>query len=111
VLVEEGRRAGQAVSVRVEGDPIALPAGLDLAAYRLVQEVLTNARKHAAGARVAVTLRWRPAELAIEVLDDGPGPARSGNGTGHGLKRFRLHGRHKRGRPTPPLALPGEAVA
>jgi signal transduction histidine kinase len=85
VLVEEGRRAGQAVSVRVEGDPIALPAGLDLVAYRIVQEVLTNARKHAAGARVAVTLRWRPAELAIEVLDDGPGPARSGNGTGHGL--------------------------
>jgi signal transduction histidine kinase len=84
-LVAEGWRAGQAVSVLVEGDPIALSAGLDLAAYRIVQESLTNARKHAVGARVAVTLRWRPAELTIEVLDDGPGPAPSANGTGHGL--------------------------
>ena len=64
-LVAEGRRAGQAVSVLVEGEPIALSAGLDLAAYRIVQEALTNARKHAVGARVAVTLRWRPAELTI----------------------------------------------
>ena len=71
--------------MQLAGDPVRLPAGLDLTAYRIVQEGLTNARKHAPGAAVDLTLRWRPAELEIEVTDDGPGPPISPNGAGHGL--------------------------
>jgi signal transduction histidine kinase len=84
-LLDEGRRSGQAIRFEAEGQPVRLPAGLDLTAYRIVQEALTNARKHAAGATVDVRLRWRPAELEIEVVDDGPGPQSSPNGVGHGL--------------------------
>jgi signal transduction histidine kinase len=84
-LLEEVRSAGQTVSVNVEGEPVALPAGVDLAAYRIVQEALTNARRHAAGSHAAVTLRWRRGELGIEVVDDGPGPAQAGDPPGHGL--------------------------
>ncbi|HWK30148.1 MAG TPA: histidine kinase [Solirubrobacter sp.] len=84
-LIEEARRSGHAIRFEAEGEPVRLPAGLDLTAYRIVQEGLTNARKHAPGAAVDVTLRWRPAELEIEVADDGPGPPPSPNGGGHGL--------------------------
>ena len=84
-LLEEGRRGGHQIRFEVEGDPTRLPAGLDLTAYRIVQESLTNARKHAPGAAVDITLRWRPAELEIEVADDGPGPPSNPNGVGHGL--------------------------
>jgi signal transduction histidine kinase len=84
-LLEEGRRGGHEIRFEVEGDPARLPAGLDLTAYRIVQEGLTNARKHAPGAAVEINLRWRPAELEIEVIDDGPGRPADANGTGHGL--------------------------
>jgi signal transduction histidine kinase len=84
-LLDEGRRGGHEVRFEVEGDPVRLPTGLDLTAYRIVQEGLTNARKHAPGAAVDVKLRWRPGELEIEVTDDGPGPRSNANGTGHGL--------------------------
>jgi signal transduction histidine kinase len=84
-LLEELRRAGQTISLSVEGEPVTLPPGVDLAAYRIVQEALTNARRHAAGAHAAVTLRWRREELGIEVVDDGPGPAASSDRPGHGL--------------------------
>ena len=84
-LIADARGAGQMVDCRVEGGPLALPAGLDLTAYRIVQEALTNARKHAPGARTEVRLRWRPTELQIEVVDDGPGRSSRSNGTGHGL--------------------------
>jgi signal transduction histidine kinase len=84
-LLEEVRSAGQTVTVNVEGEPVALPAGVDLAAYRIVQEALTNARRHAAGAHADVTLRWRRGELGIEVVDDGPGPVASDEPPGHGL--------------------------
>jgi signal transduction histidine kinase len=84
-LIEEGRRGGQAIGLEVEGDPARLSAGLDLTAYRIVQEALTNARKHAPGARATVVLRWRAAELEIEILDAGPRVATDANGAGHGL--------------------------
>jgi len=54
-----------------------------------VQEALTNARRHAPGAGAGVTLRWHPRELAIEVVDDGPGPPAETNGAGHGLVGMR----------------------
>jgi signal transduction histidine kinase len=84
-LVADGRRAGQAVDLSVEGEPVSLPPGLDLTAYRIVQEGLTNSRKHAPGAHVRVTLRWNPTDLEIEMLDDGPGHGAQKNGAGHGL--------------------------
>ena len=84
-LLAEGRHGGHAISFEVEGEPVRLPAGLDLTAYRIVQEALTNARKHAPGARVDVALRWRAAELEIEVVDDGAGAPEDTNGAGHGL--------------------------
>jgi signal transduction histidine kinase len=84
-LLHESRKTGQLVDLRVEGQPRLLSAGIDLAAYRIIQEALTNTRRHAPGARSDVTLRWRAGELAIEIVDDGPGPNPSPNGAGHGL--------------------------
>jgi signal transduction histidine kinase len=84
-LLEDGRSSGHTIRLRVEGEPVALPPGLDLTAYRIVQEALTNTRKHAPGAALDVALRWQPAVLEIEVVDDGPGPARNGAAAGHGL--------------------------
>ena len=95
-LLEESRRAGQTVRFEVDGEPIGLPAGLDLTAYRIVQEALTNSRKHAPGAQTEVALHWRAAELEIEVVDHGSGLRRDANGVGHGLigmrERIALYG-------------------
>jgi signal transduction histidine kinase len=95
-LLEEGRRGGHEITLDVEGDPVRLPAGLDLTAYRILQEGLTNVRKHAPGAAVEINLRWRAAELEIELADDGPGPLADANGSGHGLigmrERVALYG-------------------
>jgi signal transduction histidine kinase len=91
VLVDEARAAGLAVELEVEGPPVDLPAGLELAAYRLIQEALTNVRKHAPTSRAKVRLCYEPDRLRIEVSDDG-GPsdavrdsARNASGLGHGL--------------------------
>ena len=98
VLVEQVERAGLPVALAIEGEPVALPAGLDLCAYRIVQEALTNALKHAGPAHAEVLLRYAPRSLDVEVCDDGRGPARagSGNGAGHGLigmrERVALYG-------------------
>ena len=64
-----------------------MPIGVDLSAYRVVQEALTNALKHGAGGRAVVTLRYGDGELALEVADDGRGVATSGQG--HGLAGMR----------------------
>ncbi|WBB63338.1 histidine kinase [Streptomyces sp. WMMC500] len=81
------RDTGVPVEVSVTGAPEApLPAGVDLAAYRVVQEALTNAVKHAAGASVAVSVAHAPGELRVEVTDTGgPPTARAAAGSGRGL--------------------------
>jgi signal transduction histidine kinase len=83
-LVEEARAAGTTVRVAVHGQPVALPPGVDLTAYRIVQEALTNARRHAPGAAVDVDVAFRDDAVSVRVRDDGPGPASGGDG-GHGL--------------------------
>jgi signal transduction histidine kinase len=88
-LLAEVAKAGLAVRLRVEGSPAPLPAGLDLSAYRIVQEALTNVVKHAGPAHAQVTICYRDHEVAVEVTDDGRGVAAVAGdgrgGTGHGL--------------------------
>jgi signal transduction histidine kinase len=83
-LVDHVRAAGLAVSVSMEGSPRPLPAGVELSAYRVVQEALTNTLKHAQATRADVAVRFLEDELDVEVRDDGVG-AGNGNGSGHGL--------------------------
>ena len=83
-LAEQARTVGLTVDLRVEGDPTVLPTGLGLTAYRVVQESLTNAMKHAGPAHVDVCVRHAAGELAIDVADDGRGAERGLVG-GHGL--------------------------
>jgi signal transduction histidine kinase len=98
-LASRAHRAGLLVDVRVEGTPLRLSPGADMAAYRVVQEALTNTLKHARGAHATVNVRYEPGDVIIEVLDDGPGP--HGNGAlfdsgGYGLigmrERVALYG-------------------
>jgi signal transduction histidine kinase len=89
-LLEQVRAAGLAVELTVEGPSAPLPPGLDLAAYRIVQEALTNTLKHASASRAEVALRYGAAELAVDVLDDGRGATAGGTaGGGHGLAGMR----------------------
>jgi signal transduction histidine kinase len=83
-LVRSARDAGLRLETRVHGDARALPSIVDLCAYRVIQEALTNAIKHAPAATVHLTVHYGADELAITIVDDGPGP--TGTGTvGHGL--------------------------
>ena len=84
-LVTQVREAGLPVELRVEGEVRALPSGIDLSAYRIVQEALTNALKHAGPARARVTIRYGAAELDVEVADDGEGTPGGPAPGGHGL--------------------------
>jgi signal transduction histidine kinase len=94
-LLGEISRAGLPVELHVDGQPVALPRGIDLSAYRIVQEGLTNALKHAHASDADVTVRYRPNELEIEVRDNGRGSATS-DGLGHGLigvrERVKIYG-------------------
>ena len=94
-LLEELGRAGLPVQLHVEGERYPLPRALDLSAYRIVQEGLTNALKHAQAAEAEVTVRYRAEELELEVRDDGRGSADS-DGLGHGLvgirERVKIYG-------------------
>jgi signal transduction histidine kinase len=74
-LVDTVRAAGLHVVVQTEGESVPLPPGLDLTAYRLVQEALTNTLKHARASRAAICLRYRDGALTVAVRDDGIGPA------------------------------------
>jgi signal transduction histidine kinase len=87
-LIEDVIRAGLPVRVHVEGEPFPLPRAIDLSAYRIVQEGLTNALKHAHASHADVTVRYRPDKVELEVADDGKGAATS-NGLGHGLVGIR----------------------
>ena len=91
-LVDDVSSAGLPVRLRVDGEPLPLPRAIDLSAYRIVQEGLTNALKHARASRADVTVRYRPDELELEVVDDGKGPTTT-NEHGHGLVgiRERVH--------------------
>jgi signal transduction histidine kinase len=85
-LLDQVRRAGLSVELEVEGEAAPLPAGLDLCAYRIVQESLTNALKHAGPAHAHVVMRYAPNALEIAVRDDGQGPSDvNGDTPGHGL--------------------------
>ena len=84
-LVDRTRAAGVEVDLAVEGERRALAPGIDLAAYRILQEALTNVLKHAGAARAAVTVRYASTELALSVEDDGSGMSVNPNGEGHGL--------------------------
>jgi signal transduction histidine kinase len=87
-LVAQAREAGLPVELRVEGDPVPLSAGLDLTAYRLVQEGLTNAVKHARARQAEVLVRYGDGHVEITVSDDGNGGG-DGDGSGHGLVGMR----------------------
>jgi signal transduction histidine kinase len=84
-LAESAERSGLKVDLRVQGEPDRLPPGLGLTAYRIVQEALTNAVKHARAAHVTVEVHHRDRELELDVTDDGRATAADGPGNGHGL--------------------------
>ena len=103
-LLDEVGRAGLPVELHVDGSPFPLPRGIDLSAYRIVQEGLTNALKHAHASDADVTVRYRPDELKIEVRDNGRGGA-TGDGLGHGLvgirERVKIYGGEMSATPAP----------
>jgi signal transduction histidine kinase len=87
-LIEQVEEAGLHVGLRVEGKRIPLSPGVDLSAYRIVQEGLTNALKHAKGAHAEVIVRYADDGVEVAIEDDGPGLA-NGDGMGHGLVGMR----------------------
>jgi signal transduction histidine kinase len=91
-LASQATAAGVPVELQVEGPARPLPAGLEVSAYRIAQEALTNTIKHAPGGRARVTVRYRPHTVELEVVDDGgrpgPGAAAPGDG-GQGLRGMR----------------------
>jgi signal transduction histidine kinase len=87
-LIGQVRTAGLAVAVSIDGTPRELPAGIDLSAYRVVQEALTNTLKHAHATRADVGLRYGDHELGVTVRDDGSGGG-NGGGSGRGLVGMR----------------------
>ena len=89
-LLDEARDAtGSGTRLILTGRPVILDPGVELAAYRIVQEALTNCRRHAPGAAVDVELAYRPTELRILIRDDGPGGGATGGAVGHGLLGMR----------------------
>ena len=94
-LLDHVGRAGLPVQLHVNGDAVPLPRAIDLSAYRIVQEGLTNSLKHAHASQADVTVRYLTDELEIEVLDNGVG-ATSTDGLGHGLvgirERVKIYG-------------------
>ena len=86
-LVDQMRDAGLPVELEIEGIARSLPPSVDLSAYRIVQEALTNTLRHAGPARAQVRVNYADSAIDIEVLDNGRGPltSQNGNATGHGL--------------------------
>lgn len=96
-LLAAARESGVQADLHVDGEPATVSPALDLCAYRILQEALTNAIKHAAPARADVRLRWQAEALELEISDDGRGSgAVNGAGGGHGIagmrERVALHG-------------------
>jgi signal transduction histidine kinase len=104
-LVGHVRAAGVAVRLRMHGDPYPLPPGLDLSAYRIVQEGLTNTLKHAHATQVDVDVRYDTGNLRLEVHDNGRGGPSPDGGLGHGLvgirERVKIYGGDMTSGPTP----------
>jgi signal transduction histidine kinase len=91
-LIERAREAGLEVDLEVEGERKRLESGVDLSAFRIVQEALRNTLKHAGPARAQVTLRYRENDVEVDVSDNGRGvraPLDNGAVTGHGLLGMR----------------------
>src|SRR5690606_27011263 len=88
-LCERMTSAGVPVTVAVEGEPRTLPVAVDLAAYRVVQEALTNVLRHAGPATATVRLRYAPTEVAVEVTDTGRAAAVPAEPGGFGLAGMR----------------------
>jgi signal transduction histidine kinase len=124
-LLEQTRASGLAVAFTVQGVPYPLAEGVALAAYRTVQESLTNVLKHGGpGARADVVLRYCPDAVTLTISDDGQGAAAASDGAGHGLigmrERAAVHGGTLHAGPRPgggylvtarlPLALPAGAA-
>jgi signal transduction histidine kinase len=94
------------VDLTIKGEARRLSPTLELSAYRVIQEALTNTRKHSGATRASVRLQYGLTDLEVEVLDDGPTRAQEGGGqAGHGLigmrERAVLHGGHLRAGPRP----------
>jgi signal transduction histidine kinase len=85
-LLEQIRRSGLPVELTIEGTPVELPPGVDLSAYRIVQEALTNTLRHAGPAHAWVAVRYGGEDVEIEVANDG---SENGDGAGHGLVGMR----------------------
>ncbi len=94
-LLEEIGRAGLPVRLHVDGEPVPVPQAIDLSAFRIVQEGLTNALKHAGASQADVTVRYGSDELEIEIRDNGEGDGK-GDGLGFGLigvrERVKIYG-------------------
>ncbi len=104
-LLTDVRSAGLPVELRVHGPAYPLPPGLDLSAYRILQEGLTNALKHARAQHATVDLGYEPSGLRLEVRDDGQGQASANGSPGHGLvgirERVKLYGGEMTAGPAP----------
>jgi len=87
-LVAHTRETGLPVELRIEGTRVELPAGIDTTAYRIVQEALTNAVKHARASRAEVVVRYVDGTVELTISDDGQGGG-DGGGSGHGLVGMR----------------------
>ncbi len=83
------REAGLPVELHVDGEPRELPVGIELSAYRIVQEALTNALKHAGEARASVRVHYGPDSLELEIADDGADASAPETDGGHGLVGMR----------------------
>jgi signal transduction histidine kinase len=94
-LLDQIGRAGLRVHLHVDGEPFPLPRAIDLSAYRIVQEGLTNALKHARASHADVTVHYLPDQLQLDIRDDGQGGSAS-DGPGHGLvgvrERVKIYG-------------------
>ena len=89
-LIDRAREAGLDATLTIQAAPRELPTGVDLSAYRIVQEALTNVIRHADAERANVRLRYDPDSLHVTITDDGVGPtAQNGSASGHGLVGMR----------------------
>ncbi len=105
VLVAQLREAGLPIELQIEGERRTLPAGIELSAYRIVQEALTNALKHAGDAHARVHIRYGPDSLELEIADNGDGEDTRAPVGGHGLvgmrERVALYGGRFQANPAP----------